>query len=230
MGLCSPAAGSVGGRRISSALAPCLALRKLSVATVTTRRDRERFSHRRGLAQSDRAGSSCSPKAKCPRGWRRMGMCTGAARIVGLLHGAVAVLTLSSVPAEWRPAVMLAAIDCADEANQQVCANFGITGFPTLKVRRGGCMVGRGPFAPCQCPVFTVLFLVAVPLLLNGAGSTTAPKYSRWGFAGCFAPGPSSCPGWEPLLAAAGRAPSLLLGPCPAAELCKYAGSQRFPL
>uniref|UniRef100_A0A8C6JRV5 Sulfhydryl oxidase n=1 Tax=Melopsittacus undulatus TaxID=13146 RepID=A0A8C6JRV5_MELUD len=36
---------------------------------------------------------------------------------------------------EWRPAVMLAAIDCADEANQQVCADFGITGFPTLKVR-----------------------------------------------------------------------------------------------
>ncbi|OPJ76867.1 centrosome-associated protein 350 isoform F [Patagioenas fasciata monilis] len=34
---------------------------------------------------------------------------------------------------EWRPAVMLAALDCADEANQQVCSNFGITGFPTLK-------------------------------------------------------------------------------------------------
>ncbi|NXG65920.1 QSOX1 oxidase, partial [Hemiprocne comata] len=37
---------------------------------------------------------------------------------------------------EWRPAVMLAAIDCADEANQQVCAEFGITGFPTLKFFR----------------------------------------------------------------------------------------------
>ncbi|NXX86329.1 QSOX1 oxidase, partial [Urocolius indicus] len=37
---------------------------------------------------------------------------------------------------EWRPAVMLAAIDCADEANQQVCADFGITGFPTLKFFR----------------------------------------------------------------------------------------------
>ncbi|KFU87366.1 Sulfhydryl oxidase 1, partial [Chaetura pelagica] len=33
---------------------------------------------------------------------------------------------------EWRPAVVLAAIDCADEANQQVCAEFGITGFPTV--------------------------------------------------------------------------------------------------
>ncbi|NXU80285.1 QSOX1 oxidase, partial [Oreotrochilus melanogaster] len=37
---------------------------------------------------------------------------------------------------EWRPAVMLAAIDCADEANQQVCSEFGITGFPTLKFFR----------------------------------------------------------------------------------------------
>ncbi|XP_074454513.1 sulfhydryl oxidase 1 [Larus michahellis] len=37
---------------------------------------------------------------------------------------------------EWRPAVMLAAIDCADEANQQVCSDFGITGFPTLKFFR----------------------------------------------------------------------------------------------
>ncbi|NXE22123.1 QSOX1 oxidase, partial [Ardeotis kori] len=37
---------------------------------------------------------------------------------------------------EWRPAVMLAAIDCADEANQQVCTEFGITGFPTLKFFR----------------------------------------------------------------------------------------------
>ncbi|NWW87649.1 QSOX1 oxidase, partial [Rhynochetos jubatus] len=37
---------------------------------------------------------------------------------------------------EWRPAVMLAAVDCANEANQQVCADFGITGFPTLKFFR----------------------------------------------------------------------------------------------
>ncbi|NXX21249.1 QSOX1 oxidase, partial [Podargus strigoides] len=37
---------------------------------------------------------------------------------------------------EWRPAVMLAAVDCADEDNQQVCSHFGITGFPTLKFFR----------------------------------------------------------------------------------------------
>ncbi|NXJ77179.1 QSOX1 oxidase, partial [Trogon melanurus] len=37
---------------------------------------------------------------------------------------------------EWRPAVMLAAIDCADEDNQQVCNDFGITAFPTLKFFR----------------------------------------------------------------------------------------------
>lgn len=45
------------------------------------------------------------------------------------------MLTSSSVPTEWRPAVILAAIDCADEDNQQVCSDFGITGFPTMKVR-----------------------------------------------------------------------------------------------
>lgn len=51
---------------------------------------------------------------------------------------------------------MLAAIDCADEANQQVCTNFGITGFPTLKVR-----------AACagHLPGFTVLCLLACPSL-----------------------------------------------------------------
>ncbi|NWS94338.1 QSOX1 oxidase, partial [Mionectes macconnelli] len=45
-------------------------------------------------------------------------------------------LTSSSVPPEWRPAVILAAIDCADEDNQQVCSDFGITGFPTMKFFR----------------------------------------------------------------------------------------------
>ncbi|XP_073675959.1 sulfhydryl oxidase 1 [Garra rufa] len=34
---------------------------------------------------------------------------------------------------EWKPAVDLAAIDCADESNRKVCTNFGITGYPSLK-------------------------------------------------------------------------------------------------
>lgn len=51
---------------------------------------------------------------------------------------------------------MLAAIDCADEANQQVCADFGITGFPTLKVRA---MRAR------RLPGFIVLCLLACPSL-----------------------------------------------------------------
>ncbi|XP_016146013.1 sulfhydryl oxidase 1-like [Sinocyclocheilus grahami] len=34
---------------------------------------------------------------------------------------------------EWKPAVDLAAIDCADESNRKVCTNFGITGYPALK-------------------------------------------------------------------------------------------------
>lgn len=35
---------------------------------------------------------------------------------------------------EWKPAVDLAAIDCAAEVNRKLCAGFGITGYPTIKV------------------------------------------------------------------------------------------------
>ncbi|XP_061895501.1 sulfhydryl oxidase 1 [Entelurus aequoreus] len=34
---------------------------------------------------------------------------------------------------EWKPAVDLAAIDCADEESRKVCTGFGIRGYPTLK-------------------------------------------------------------------------------------------------
>ncbi|XP_051950459.1 sulfhydryl oxidase 1-like [Xyrauchen texanus] len=34
---------------------------------------------------------------------------------------------------EWKPAVDLAAVDCADENNRKVCTSFGITGYPFLK-------------------------------------------------------------------------------------------------
>ncbi|KAG9350846.1 hypothetical protein JZ751_024735 [Albula glossodonta] len=41
--------------------------------------------------------------------------------------------TLAEDVKEWKPAVDLAAIDCAEEANRKTCQNFGIRGFPTLK-------------------------------------------------------------------------------------------------
>ncbi|XP_020780519.1 sulfhydryl oxidase 1 [Boleophthalmus pectinirostris] len=34
---------------------------------------------------------------------------------------------------EWKPAVDLSAIDCADESNRKVCTDYGIRGYPTLK-------------------------------------------------------------------------------------------------
>ncbi|XP_030640958.1 sulfhydryl oxidase 1 [Chanos chanos] len=34
---------------------------------------------------------------------------------------------------EWKPAIDLAAIDCADEQGTTVCTRFGITGYPSLK-------------------------------------------------------------------------------------------------
>ncbi|NP_989456.2 sulfhydryl oxidase 1 precursor [Gallus gallus] len=52
------------------------------------------------------------------------------------IHFAPTWRALAEDVREWRPAVMIAALDCADEANQQVCADFGITGFPTLKFFR----------------------------------------------------------------------------------------------
>uniref|UniRef100_A0A8C9LE92 Thioredoxin domain-containing protein n=1 Tax=Pavo cristatus TaxID=9049 RepID=A0A8C9LE92_PAVCR len=79
------------------------------------------------------------------------------------IHFAPTWRALAEDVREWRPAVMLAALDCADEANQQVCADFGITGFPTLKVRfmgrAMGMFVGVGNrerlstlFSPCFSP------------------------------------------------------------------------------
>ncbi|KAM7011990.1 LOW QUALITY PROTEIN: sulfhydryl oxidase 1 [Tautogolabrus adspersus] len=34
---------------------------------------------------------------------------------------------------EWKPAVDLAALDCATEVNVKLCARFGVTGYPTIK-------------------------------------------------------------------------------------------------
>lgn len=71
--------------------------------------------------------------------------------------------------------MILAAIDCADEDNQQVCSDFGITGFPTMKVRL--CVLGTGWASLCFA-------FWPVPVLLNWFDRDIAPKYSPWGFAG----------------------------------------------
>ncbi|XP_062986676.1 sulfhydryl oxidase 1 [Elgaria multicarinata webbii] len=34
---------------------------------------------------------------------------------------------------DWRPAVMLGVVDCAESSNQKICTEFGIAGYPTLK-------------------------------------------------------------------------------------------------
>lgn len=34
---------------------------------------------------------------------------------------------------EWKPAVDLVAMDCADEENRKACTSFGVTGYPSLK-------------------------------------------------------------------------------------------------
>lgn len=83
--------------------------------------------------------------------------------------------------------MILGAIDCADEENQQVCSDFGITGFPTLKVRLpvlGTCWVSL-------CCAFW-----PGPLLLNWIDRGIAPKCSPWGFAVVSSfPKTTLCPG-----------------------------------
>ncbi|XP_053102896.1 sulfhydryl oxidase 1 [Hemicordylus capensis] len=49
------------------------------------------------------------------------------------IHFAPTWIALASDIKDWRPAVMLGVIDCADMSNQKICSDFGITGYPTLK-------------------------------------------------------------------------------------------------
>lgn len=49
-----------------------------------------------------------------------------------------------SVLSDWRPALNLAALDCADETNSAVCRDFNIPGFPTVRVRDGERGAGLG--------------------------------------------------------------------------------------
>lgn len=57
---------------------------------------------------------------------------------------------------DWRPALNLAALDCADETNSAICRDFNIPGFPTVRVRervgRAGASRGGARGACCQLP------------------------------------------------------------------------------
>lgn len=85
--------------------------------------------------------------------------------------------------------MILAAIDCADEDNQQVCSDFGITGFPTMKVRLR---------VPGACWVSLCFALWPVPLLLNQTDRAIAPNTPLGALqAGAVSPFPKTvlCPG-----------------------------------
>lgn len=54
---------------------------------------------------------------------------------------------------DWRPALNLAALDCADETNNAVCRDFNIPGFPTVRVRERERRAGWGwQVWCCQLP------------------------------------------------------------------------------
>ncbi|XP_015441619.1 sulfhydryl oxidase 1 [Pteropus alecto] len=49
---------------------------------------------------------------------------------------------------DWRPALNLAALDCADETNSAVCRDFNIPGFPTVRFFKAFTKTGSGTTVP----------------------------------------------------------------------------------
>ncbi|CAI5776423.1 sulfhydryl oxidase 1 [Podarcis lilfordi] len=49
------------------------------------------------------------------------------------IHFAPTWKALANDIQDWRPAVTLGVLDCAEASNQKICSDFGITGYPTLK-------------------------------------------------------------------------------------------------
>lgn len=72
---------------------------------------------------------------------------------------------------DWRPALNLAVLDCADEMNSAVCREFSIAGFPTVRVRKGGARAG------VLLPEHIIL-CEAFPWLLPGLLSSEEPLKS----------------------------------------------------
>lgn len=88
---------------------------------------------------------------------------------------------------DWRPALNLAALDCADETNNAVCRDFNIPGFPTVRVRERERRAGVGlagvvlPVAPCfpgiGAPWGPLMFLGLI--CLNHSPWSTAPVFDE---------------------------------------------------
>ena len=71
-----------------------------------------------------------------------------------LLTGAIFIFS------DWRPALNLAVLDCAEETNSAVCREFNIAGFPTVRVCEGGATVAWfWPSTQSSVPHFPGTFL-----------------------------------------------------------------------
>ncbi|KAM8949462.1 sulfhydryl oxidase 1 isoform 2-T2 [Lycaon pictus] len=57
---------------------------------------------------------------------------------------------------DWRPALNLAALDCADETNNAVCRDFNIPGFPTVRFFKAFSKNGSGTTLPAGADVETL--------------------------------------------------------------------------
>ncbi|KAF0880908.1 QSOX1 oxidase, partial [Crocuta crocuta] len=72
---------------------------------------------------------------------------------------------------DWKPALHLAALDCAEETNSEVCRDFNIPGFPTVRFFKAFSKNGSGTALPGGCPEPSCPRL---PLFLS-AGDTWPP-------------------------------------------------------
>lgn len=81
--------------------------------------------------------------------------------------------SVSFVLSDWRPALNLAALDCAEETNNAVCREFDIPGFPTVRVcdQEGRGDLGGSTAGAC-CPLLCAT--LASARLLSSVGSSQA--------------------------------------------------------
>ncbi|XP_067369850.1 sulfhydryl oxidase 1 [Channa argus] len=84
---------------------------------------------------------------------------------------------------EWKPAVDLAAIDCAAEANRKVCMSYSIRGYPTIKF-----------FPAYSKPESTGESITGFPRDVQGLRHTIIDKLENH-----KEPGPPACPPLEPV-------------------------------